>query len=430
LPEKARQNRNGSNEGIREGLTSAKSATADGKSPLVSVIIPTYNRPTTLVNAINSVLRQTYKNFEIIVVNDAGVNIESILTSLNTNRNIIYVRHNVNRGRSAARNTGINLSRGEYVAYLDDDDVYFPHHIETLLTHLTNNNSEIVYSDAYRVFEQSQGKYNTVSVKDLPYSFDFDHDRILLDNFIPILCVIHKKECLLKSGQFDETMHRLEDWDLWVRLSQHYKFDHIKEITCEFRCRGDEMSVVHGQEDSYAWAILNLLYKYKEFVKNKPRIRNMHKQMVSSQIALLKKSLANILRLDSSILLPISWERNAYPNTSKLLELRDIYTEHADDIDELIALTRQLDASNLKETCCDHQAIRDYDKLHKLDGREVMPFADPLSLRAEDIRALKTKVLELNKEIMHIRTSRGWKLLSKYYRTRDLVMNRRKKLFI
>ncbi len=151
-----------------EGLTSAKSATADGKSPLVSVIIPTYNRPTTLVNAINSVLRQTYKNFEIIVVNDAGVNIESILTSLNTNRNIIYVRHNVNRGRSAARNTGINLSRGEYVAYLEDDDVYFPHHIETLLTHLTNNNSEIVYSDAYRVFEQSQGKYNTVSVKDLP----------------------------------------------------------------------------------------------------------------------------------------------------------------------------------------------------------------------------------------------------------------------
>ncbi len=82
---------------VYEGLTSAKSATADGKAPLVSVIIPTYNRPTTLVNAINSVLRQTYKNFEIIVVNDAGVNIESILISLNTNRNIIYVRHNVNR---------------------------------------------------------------------------------------------------------------------------------------------------------------------------------------------------------------------------------------------------------------------------------------------------------------------------------------------
>ncbi len=117
------------------------------------------------------------------------------------------------------------------------------------------------------------------------------------------------------------------------------------------------MSVVHGQEDSYGEGmVLNLLYKYKEFVKNKPRIRNMHKQMVSSQIALLKKSLANILRLDFSILLPISWERNAYPNTSKLLELRDIYTEHADDIDELIALTRQLDASNLKEPVVDHQA--------------------------------------------------------------------------
>ena len=101
--------------------------------PLVSVVIPTYNRGETLLRAIDSVLKQTYQNFEIIVVDDCSQeNIAQLIRDLNDNR-LIFQRHSNNRGGSAARNTGIEKARGEYIAFLDSDDVWLPQKLELQL---------------------------------------------------------------------------------------------------------------------------------------------------------------------------------------------------------------------------------------------------------------------------------------------------------
>ncbi len=98
-------------------------------TPLISVIIPTYNRPAMLKRAIESVLAQTHRDFEIVVVNDCGTDVKSLITSLQARAPITYVRHEKNMDRAAARNTGLKLAKGKYIVYLDDDDIFYPDHL-------------------------------------------------------------------------------------------------------------------------------------------------------------------------------------------------------------------------------------------------------------------------------------------------------------
>ena len=100
--------------------------TDTSNKPLVSVILPTYNRARLVSRSINSVLKQTYNNFELIIIDDGSTdNTKQIINSFNDNR-IVYLKHNHNKHASAARNTGIAKSKGELIAFLDDDDQWLP----------------------------------------------------------------------------------------------------------------------------------------------------------------------------------------------------------------------------------------------------------------------------------------------------------------
>lgn len=209
------------------------------KETLVSVIIPTKDRPEMLTQAIHSVLNQTFTDLEIIVVNDGGVDVQSVISRLNTRGNIVYKKHDRALDRSAARNTGIRAARGKYIAYLDDDDIYYPNHIETLIKFLENGEYKIAYTDAVMAQqEKKNGEYVTVN-RSAPYSLDFDNDKILVSNCTPNLCLMHEKSCLDEVGLFDETLSTHEDWDLIIRLSRKFNIAHIKETTCEFTQRND-----------------------------------------------------------------------------------------------------------------------------------------------------------------------------------------------
>jgi len=118
------------------------------QNPLVSIIIPTYNRPDLLFNAIESVINQLYTNIEIIVVNDAGEDVSHIIDAFADTR-VRYFTHEENQKISAARNTGLMHAKGKYIAYLDDDDIYYPNHIGTLVRFLESNDVDIAYTDAY-----------------------------------------------------------------------------------------------------------------------------------------------------------------------------------------------------------------------------------------------------------------------------------------
>ena len=223
---------------------------AIAKSPMVSVIVPTYNRPHMLSEALKSIVSQTYKNYEIIVINDGGEDVEKVVANFNDRGCTSYVKHGKNRGLAAARNTGIKIAKGKYVAYLDDDDVFYPEHLETLVKFLISGESKVAYTDAHRAHHKMvEGKY-FLEKKDVPYSCDFNFDRILRENYIPVLCIMHEKSCFDRVGVFDETLASHEDWDLWMRMSREFKFLHIPKVTCAFSWREDGSTMTSGQKQN------------------------------------------------------------------------------------------------------------------------------------------------------------------------------------
>src|SRR3989304_7971813 len=218
-------------------------------APMVSVIVPTYNRPDTLKRALESIAAQAYKRIEVIVINDAGEDVSGIISAFRGQLPVKYLIHNENKGLAAARNTAIKNASGQYIAYLDDDDILYPDHLETLVTFLETTNYKVAYTDAYRAHQEKEnGKYVTKK-RDVPYSFDFDYDLILTGNFIPVLCIMHEKSCIEKVGTFDETLRSHEDWDLWMKMSREFQFAHIKKITCEFSWRQDGSTMTVGKKD-------------------------------------------------------------------------------------------------------------------------------------------------------------------------------------
>ena len=212
------------------------------------------------------------QNFEILVVNDAGSDVEAVVSPRNRSRKIIYVRHGQNRGLAAARNTGIKVARGRYIAYLDDDDLYYPDHLQTLVHCLEKHDCAVAYTDANRAHQVRQDEKLVVTHRDLPFSVDFNHDRILVGNFIPVLCVMHGRKCLDDVGLFDESLTTHEDWDLWIRLSRKYRFAHVRKTTCEFSWRTDGSSMTSQKQQDFLRTIEIIYGKTGVLAKGKPAV--------------------------------------------------------------------------------------------------------------------------------------------------------------
>ncbi|MFQ5964295.1 MAG: glycosyltransferase [Candidatus Scalinduaceae bacterium] len=235
-------------------------------NPVISVIIPTYNRPDMLKEALKSVLSQTYQNFEIIVVNDAGEDVKAVIDALNYDGKIVYIKHKDNRGLSAARNTGLKVARGTYIAYLDDDDIYYPNHLETLEGFLETSNYKVAYTDAYQAFQTwITDKYVTTEKK-VTYRFDFDRNRFLVCNYIHISTIIHRKNLLDEVGFFDESLDVHEDWEFCIRLSQYCDFYHIKSITTEFRTRNDGTNMTTSEHLPFLKTLRLIHSRYSHLV--------------------------------------------------------------------------------------------------------------------------------------------------------------------
>ncbi len=246
--------------------------------PKVSVILPTYNRPDRLRTALASLTAQTYQDFEIIVVNDAGREVESVIAACPDRHRITTICHDRNRGLAAARNTGLRAAKGTYVAYLDDDDRYLPHHLETLVTYLERNECRIAYTDAWRVHErQIDGAYIEVG-RDVPYSHEFSPADLLVCNYFPVLCVMHARQCLDEVGYFDEALFAHEDWDLWIRMATRFPFKHLPVTTAEFTWRNDGTSMTSGTTATYRRTTEIVYHKYRPYADLISGVREAQQQ--------------------------------------------------------------------------------------------------------------------------------------------------------
>lgn len=209
----------------------------DYSSPKISVILPTHNRPIQLKEALQSLLSQSYQNIEVVVINDGSEDVSEVIRYSGleeSGRNVLYLNGHSNTGPSAARNRGLQAATGGVIAYLDDDDVFHPDHISIHMEQYASPDVHVVYSDAMRcrVTKNDQGEIETT--KELVHSEDFDPDKLLVGNYIPMICISHRRECLEQSGMFDESISFLEDWDLFIRLSETYDFIHVPEVTATY----------------------------------------------------------------------------------------------------------------------------------------------------------------------------------------------------
>ncbi|MEZ4526774.1 MAG: glycosyltransferase [Desulfobacterales bacterium] len=251
---------------------------SEESAPLVSVIIPTHNRPDMLKAAVESVLVQTYPNVEIIVANDGGEDVADMLNVLNTEGNIVYVRHEENRGISAARNTALRAAKGHYIAYLDDDDVYYPDHLETLVSVLEQGKYKVAYTDSHeRIQTWITDRYVTVEEKNA-VTGDFDRSRLLAANYISTLNIVHQRDILTQSGLFDENLPSHEDWDLWIRFSIHYDFCHIPKITAAYTRREDKTSKTLADRQEFLATLCRVHERYRHLV-NDPQIFASQRQV-------------------------------------------------------------------------------------------------------------------------------------------------------
>lgn len=229
--------------------------------PLVSVIIPTCNRSSMLLEAVASVRAQTFHKFEIIVVNDGGEDVSGLLASFKDDR-ITCLQLPVRVGRSAARNAGIRAARGRYISYLDDDDIYYPDHLFTLLSFMQQSGIRAAYSDASCARQQLKaGRYVTVERK-VVYADEFDREALHCANYIPILCMVHEKGCLDQAGMFDEELETHEDWDLWIRISRYYELKRVARVTCEYRVRDDLTNTTTAKKPVFIASQKQLYQRY------------------------------------------------------------------------------------------------------------------------------------------------------------------------
>jgi LmbE family N-acetylglucosaminyl deacetylase/glycosyltransferase involved in cell wall biosynthesis len=204
------------------------------EGPKVSVIVRTRNRPDLLAEALESLAKQEYRRAELVLVNDGG-DPPSLPDGFPLP--VVRVDLETNRGRAGAAGAGVAAATGDYVAFLDDDDLAAPEHLAALATLVQTPGVRVAYSDAaVAVYELDEAAGRWVCRdRRLPYSRDFDPDVLLVDNYIPFNTLLIERGLFVEAGSFDPALPFFEDWDYLIRLSALTPFHHLRRVTCEYR---------------------------------------------------------------------------------------------------------------------------------------------------------------------------------------------------
>lgn len=245
----------------------------------VSVIIPTYNCAQYVIEAIESVLNQTYQNYEIIVFDDGSTDdTKSVIQPYIESGKIKYI-YQENMGPGAARNRGIEIAEGDYVAFLDADDVWLPNFLEQSVNTLSQNiHAGFVYSGNYFVDENRKEIPNYIR-KNV-----FKRGNVCLDlfcnHFIMTPSVLIKKECFKKTGSFDENLMVGEDYDFFLRLTYLYDAEFIANKVWERRVLKGSLSRKDFVQD-----FLNDIKTLKNFVLKHPEFYANNKKKIHSRLS-------------------------------------------------------------------------------------------------------------------------------------------------
>jgi glycosyltransferase involved in cell wall biosynthesis len=205
---------------------------------LVSVVTATYNMGRYLPQAVQSVLSQTYANVEIQIVDDGSTDDTAQIVRRWDQDERVHVHRQSNGGQAQARNRGVALSKGPYVAFLDADDEWLPHKLSRQMPLFATPQVGVVFSD----YERMDGEGRALPKPPTRMYRGRVSGALLIDNFVSFQTVVVRRECLERHGAFDESVRMGDDYDLWLRLSAHYEFDFVPEATVRYRIWSGQMS--------------------------------------------------------------------------------------------------------------------------------------------------------------------------------------------
>jgi len=229
--------------------------------PNVSIIIPAYNVAGFIEETLNSVLAQSYEDYEIILINDGSPDSDELETVLEPfSSKLIYVKQK-NGGAASARNAGIRIARGEWLAFLDGDDIWLPEYLAKQLAVLSHKKGDLVYADAFlcgevrdssRTFMQASPSNGNVTVKALISG---------TCNIITSGTVV-RREAVVVAGMFDESLPRIgmEDFDLWVRLVRAgINITYHRDVLLKYRVRSNSLSGTNIQRAQRSVTALEII---------------------------------------------------------------------------------------------------------------------------------------------------------------------------
>ncbi len=206
------------------------------EQPLVSVVIPAYNRASTIEASIKSVEAQSYSHWEIVVCDDCSKDntVQVVEGMIKMDNHIRLIIQDVNRGAQAARNAGIKAATGEWIAFLDSDDQWLPDSLELRMKIAQRDNIQVVHSNAYILHPGKEKELYRV-----PALAGSVYKQVLSGEGPMFPCLLVKKEALEKIGYLDESIPSYQEWDTAIRLAKIYEFGFEPKPTFIYDYRTD-----------------------------------------------------------------------------------------------------------------------------------------------------------------------------------------------
>ncbi|WP_052353764.1 glycosyltransferase family 2 protein [Neobacillus jeddahensis] len=231
----------------------------------ISVVIPTYNRADLLPKAVKSVLEQTLQPLEIIIVDDLSTdNTKEVVESFQ-NEKITYVLNSRTKGANGARNTGILMAQGDYIAFQDSDDIWLPTKLEKQMNYINNNQETDMCFCSLKI-----ENFGRVVPKRSVRSEEI-HSLLKRGNFISTQ-TIFIKTAIAKKVLFDENLMRYQDWDFCLRVSESYQVHHLDEVLAVAEVQNDSI----GKKVNQATALKQFFEKYPELKTANPITKSFH----------------------------------------------------------------------------------------------------------------------------------------------------------
>jgi len=393
---------------------------------LVSIIVRTKDRPKLLNKALQSIVVQTYRPVEVVLVNDGGCDLDieelkGILGDIAFN----YIRLEKNTGRAHAGNVGIENAKGDYIGFLDDDDEFYPEHVVTLVSFLGHNDYEVAYTDSlmvYKGYDPHTHELNNEVKKEVAFSQDFNYDRLVFENYIPFMCLLFRREPLVTSGGFDNSFDLYEDWDLLIRIGNKYPFYHIRQITSNYNQWSIDLQISQRNKDLIflQQAYLKVLsrhikeitpkrihYIISEYVHARQSLKELRDESESHK-NLMRDMDSQISTLDSQINI-LSAELREKGSQINILsaELQEKGSQINILSAELQEKGSQIDALN--------------SEMKERDSR-LSTLTSVMGEKEAEVVALRIAVQERDALVTAMRNTLGWRMLEKYRRVRDGVV--------